>query len=55
MGRLRVLFTDQQLIELHKKGMNDREVGEKLGVSRNAVCSRRRRLGLKPVSRARKF
>ncbi len=44
------LFTDQQLIELHAQGFNDREVGEKLGVSGNTVCVRRRKLGLKPVS-----
>ncbi|GAH52494.1 unnamed protein product, partial [marine sediment metagenome] len=46
--------TDQQLIELHAQGFNDREVGEEFGVSRNSVCKRRRKLGLKPVSRVRK-
>lgn len=41
------LFTDQQLIELHKKGMNDREISEKIGAHQNTVSVHRRRLELK--------
>ncbi|GAH28854.1 unnamed protein product [marine sediment metagenome] len=46
------LFTEQQLIELHEQGFNDREIGEKLGANKVTVHIHRRRLGLKPVSRA---
>ncbi len=49
-GRRR-LFTDQQLIELHEKGFNDPEIGEKLGVHKMTVRYHRRRLGLKVQSR----
>jgi len=52
-GRPRILFTDQQLIELHKKRMNDREIGEKLGVSFGIVGFHRNRLGLKPIRKHR--
>ena len=38
------LFTDDQLIELHKKGMNDREIADELGVDRR-VISRARAMG----------
>jgi len=47
------LFTDDQLIELLKKGMNDREIADELGVDRRviararAIGARRRKLGLK--------
>ena len=44
-GRRR-LFTDQQLIDLHEKGLNDREIGDRFGVTRSAVNYRRSRLGL---------
>jgi len=53
-GRRR-LFTDQQLIELHKKGMNDREIGDKLGSGRMTVGKHRRRLGLKAHAPRRLF
>ena len=52
MASSRRLFTDQQLIELHTQGFNDKEVGEKLGVTPQAVSFRRNRLGLKPVLRS---
>ncbi|MBA7643600.1 hypothetical protein ES703_51331 [subsurface metagenome] len=39
-------FTDQQLITLYKKGMKDREIAAELGVKRNAVKHRRRKLDL---------
>ncbi|GAH73045.1 unnamed protein product, partial [marine sediment metagenome] len=41
------LFTDQQLIDLHAEGLNDREIGEKLGASKAVVGHHRRRLGLR--------
>ena len=49
----KLLFTDDQLIELHKKGMNDREIADELGLDRRviararAIGARRRKLGLK--------
>ena len=49
MASRRRLFTDQQLIDLHEQGFNDREIGEKLGVTSQAVGYRRKRLGLKPI------
>jgi len=45
----RLLFTDQQLIELHERGLNDPEKAERLGVSKDAIFYRRRKLGLKPI------
>ena len=42
-----VLFTEQQLIALHKKGMNDAEIARELGVCDSAVRYHRRKLGLK--------
>ncbi len=39
-------FSDQQLIDLHEEGLNDREVAERLGANRRTVLDRRRRLGL---------
>ena len=42
-------FTDEQLIELHEQGFNDREIGEKLGAGTNAVNFHRRKLGLRPI------
>lgn len=44
------LFTDQQLIELHEQGLNDREIADRLGTDRNTVSRYRRRLRLKPIS-----
>ncbi len=49
MASRRRLFTDQQLIDLHEQGFNDREIGEKLGVTSQAVGYRRKRLGLKSI------
>jgi len=43
---MNVPFTDQQLITLYKKGMNDPEIARELGVKRNAVKYRRKKLGL---------
>ncbi len=39
-----VPFTDQQLIALHKKGMNDVEIAGELGVRVSAVFYHRRKL-----------
>jgi len=44
-GRKR-LFTDEQLLELYEQGLNDREIGDKLGAHKNTVSHHRRRLGL---------
>ncbi len=49
-GRKR-LFTDQQLIELHKLGFNDKEIADKLGAYRKTVGDHRRILGLKAHDR----
>jgi len=37
---------DEKIIELHKKGLTDREIGGVLGVSQSSVNYRRQRLGL---------
>ena len=50
-GRPRSPFTDQQLIALHKKGLNDVEIARELGVRDSAIFSRRRKLGLKTHGR----
>ena len=47
----RRLFTDQQLIELHKLGFNDKEIADKLGAYRKTVGDHRRILGLKAHDR----
>ena len=47
VGRHRAPFTDQQLINLHEKRLNDAEIAKKLGTSKPAVNYRRRKLGLK--------
>jgi len=52
VGRRRAPFTDQQLISLHERGLNDREKAEKLGASESSAYYHRVKLGLKPVSRA---
>jgi len=49
------LFTDEQLIELHEQGLNDREIGEKLGSNRVTVGIHRRRLGLEVQRPRRRF
>jgi DNA-binding NarL/FixJ family response regulator len=41
------LFSDKQLIELYEKGLNDREISERLGTARSTVNGRRLKLGLK--------
>ncbi|GAG84505.1 unnamed protein product, partial [marine sediment metagenome] len=46
-------FTDQQVIDLHAKGLNDTEIAERLGVGYSAVNSRRRKLGLKIIKKVR--
>jgi len=46
VSRLRLPFTDQQLITLHKKDMSDREIAGKLGVPKYTIRYHRRRLGL---------
>jgi len=45
------LFSDQQLIDLHAQGLNDREKAESLGVSEGAVYYHLRKLGLKMKER----
>jgi len=45
------LFTDEQLIELYKKEMNDTEIAVELGATRSLVGTRRVRLGLKVIGR----
>ncbi|MEA1993525.1 MAG: helix-turn-helix domain-containing protein [Euryarchaeota archaeon] len=37
---------DEEIIELHKKGLTDREIAEVLDVSQSSVNYRRKRLGL---------
>ncbi len=46
MSRTR-LFTDQQIIDLHKQGLVDREIGRELRTSSSTVWECRVRLGLK--------
>ncbi|GAI86774.1 unnamed protein product, partial [marine sediment metagenome] len=41
------LFTDQQLIDLHREGLTDPEKAERLGASDGVVFYHRKRLGLK--------
>ncbi|GAJ03060.1 unnamed protein product, partial [marine sediment metagenome] len=47
--RRKLLFTDKQLTELtvlYEKGLNDPEIAKELGVKREAVKYRRKKLGL---------
>lgn len=37
---------DQEIIELHERGMTDREMADLLGVSQSSINYRRKRLGL---------
>lgn len=46
---------DQQLIELHAEGFNDREIGEKLGMKKGTVRDRRNKLGIKAQKPKRLF
>jgi FixJ family two-component response regulator len=46
VGRRRAPFTDQQLIALHKKGMNDVEIARELGVNDSTVFYHRKKIGL---------
>ncbi len=48
-------FTDQQLIALHKEGLNDREKAERLGVSHFRVKYRRRKLGIESIRSRRSY
>lgn len=43
------LFSDQQLIDLHEEGLNDREKAERLGVSHFMVKYRRQKLGIESI------
>ncbi|MBU6996463.1 MAG: hypothetical protein HXS41_07690 [Theionarchaea archaeon] len=47
-------FSDEELLEFHRKGLTDREISEKLGVTQAAVNYRREKLGLennyKPIT-----
>lgn len=52
-ARSRKKFTDQQLIDLHEKGLNDREIAEKLGISTTSVNVYRNKLRL-PALRKRR-
>lgn len=40
-------FLDEELLELHQKGLTDKEIAEKLRVTQAAVNYRRQKLGLK--------
>ena len=57
VGHRRLPFTDKQLIALHKEGLNDREIAEKLGANRRTVQGRRSKLGIEsnksPISHQR--
>ncbi len=39
-------ITDEEIIELHSRGLTDREIAEELEVSQSSVNYRRKRLGL---------
>jgi hypothetical protein len=39
-------FTDEQLVEVHSKGLSTPKVAEQLGVSRQSVCKRLKKIGL---------
>jgi predicted transcriptional regulator len=41
------MFSDEELLELHRRGLTDREISEELGVTQAAVNYRREKLGLK--------
>lgn len=41
-------YNDSKIIELHSKGLTDREIAEILGVTPNNLATKRRRLGLSP-------
>ncbi len=43
------LFTDQQLIDLHAEGLDDRDIADRFNVTQSAVNSRRRNLGIERV------
>ena len=45
-------FTDEELIELHKKGLSDNKIGIRLGVTRGNIGKRRWKLGLYPNRKA---
>ena len=41
-------YNDFEIIELHSKGLTDKEIAEILGVNPNNLARKRNRLGLKP-------
>lgn len=41
-------YNDSKIIELHSKGLTDREIAEILGVTPNNLATKRRHLGLSP-------
>ncbi|MBA7716773.1 hypothetical protein ES703_125850 [subsurface metagenome] len=51
----KLFFTDEQLKELYEQGLNDREIGEKLGANTRTVNVCRRKLGLKAHGHRRLF
>lgn len=50
----RLKFRDKQVRQLHKRGLVDREIAERLGVSIATVCRSRELLGLSPNGHDRK-
>ena len=45
-NKFKFKFTDEELIEIHKKGLYDKEIALVLGCSQSTVGRRRRALGL---------
>lgn len=46
-------YNDLEIIELHSKGLTDREIAETLGINPNNLARKRNRLGLKPNKSSR--
>lgn len=46
-------YNDEEIIQLHSKGMTDKEIAEALGVTPNNLATKRRHLGLKPNKSSR--
>jgi len=53
-GISRRRFTDEELLTLYEKGLNDREIAEEVGVTPSAVSHRRRLMKL-PINKLRKL
>jgi len=53
-ARSRKKFTDEELLYLYEKGMNDGEIADNLGVTTSAVSNRRRLMEL-PINKLRKL